>query len=181
MCLPSYLRTFIHTQLYTYVYTCIHIHIYVYIHIYIYVHTIYIHNILCTGYLCAYLPTSLRTYKFNYIHTYTHAYIFIYMFIYIYKILRLAALRLVILFRLPHPEAKVKVSKGDRFYMEGVCVSCKCTSPAQHEFLLSAKAGVTMDEPTYYPVPKNYLTGRRGFWPLRLPSAMSLLTISEFM
>ena len=34
------------------------------------------------------------------------------------KILRLAALRLSTLFRLPQPEAKVKASKDDRSYME---------------------------------------------------------------
>ena len=44
------------------------------------------------------------------------------MFIYIYKILRLAALRLLILFRLPQLEPKVKISKGDRSDLEGVLV-----------------------------------------------------------
>ena len=38
------------------------------------------------------------------------------------KILRLAALRLSTLVRLPQPEAKVKASKDDRSYMEGVFV-----------------------------------------------------------
>ena len=42
---------------------------------------------------------------------------------YIHKIIRLAARRLLILFRLPQPEAKVIVSKGDRSYMEGVLCS----------------------------------------------------------
>ena len=38
------------------------------------------------------------------------------------KILRLAALRLSSLFRLPQTEANVKASKDDRSYMEGVFV-----------------------------------------------------------